>query len=178
MVLSPPGLVDRAGRFALLRPPHPVPPRAWVGAPRWASTPEEALAWVRDHVDEALGTPVLEGAPRPSGEGSGTVAVQAYRPEEVLLHAELESAGAVVLDDLPFHGWRAEVDGAEAEVFAANAVARAVLVPAGAHEVRFVFEMPLLAAGVRVMALTVALMLGLLRGIDAALRRLRRAAAR
>jgi hypothetical protein len=159
---APAGLVERSGRFALIRSPTPVSPRAWVGPPRWVATPEEALAWVRDHRDDALRTPVLEGAPRGWGEGTGTATVQSYRPEEVVLQAELSAPGAVILDDLWFRGWRAEVDGAETEIFPANAVARAVLVPAGHHEVRFTFEMPRLAAGVRVTALTVIAMLALL----------------
>ncbi|MBM2841906.1 MAG: hypothetical protein HW412_2434, partial [Bacteroidetes bacterium] len=48
--------------------------------------------------------------------------------------------GLLVLSDTYYPGWKAFVDGAEREVLQANICQRAVEVPSGEHEVRFVFD--------------------------------------
>ncbi|MEK9137903.1 MAG: YfhO family protein, partial [Bacteroidota bacterium] len=44
-------------------------------------------------------------------------------------------------------GWRAYIDGNEAEIFKTNYVLRSVVVPAGPHEVTFTFDPPMYNAG-------------------------------
>ena len=46
----------------------------------------------------------------------------------------------MVLNDVWHPWWEAEVDGEAAELLRANAIFRAVAVPPGRHEVRFLFR--------------------------------------
>jgi hypothetical protein len=53
----------------------------------------------------------------------------------------------VVLNDLDYAGWQARVDGAETEIVRAKGLCRAVAVPAGEHDVVFVFRPRSLSVG-------------------------------
>src|SRR5262249_30170911 len=57
----------------------------------------------------------------------------------VTVETDNPSAGVLVLADNYYPGWRAEVDGARAEIFRADVALRAVNVPAGHHVVSFIF---------------------------------------
>jgi hypothetical protein len=59
---------------------------------------------------------------------------------EVLAEVEASKPSLLVLTDVFFPGWRAEVDGKDAKVYRANAVFRGVKVEAGRHKVRFIFD--------------------------------------
>lgn len=81
-------------------------------------------------------------------EGAGAeVAVEAYTPERVVLRADLSSPGYLVLGDTWTSDWQATVDGVGAPILRANLLFRAVALPAGDHEVVFVYEPASLALG-------------------------------
>lgn len=63
-----------------------------------------------------------------------------YTPHEVILQATLEHPGFLVLSDAFHPEWKGFIDGRETEIFPADYLLRSVFVPAGAHEVRFVFR--------------------------------------
>jgi uncharacterized membrane protein YfhO len=52
----------------------------------------------------------------------------------------MPTPGFLVLNDLYYPYWRAHVDGMEQEILTANILFRAVMVPAGSHEVVFTFD--------------------------------------
>jgi uncharacterized membrane protein YfhO len=58
----------------------------------------------------------------------------------VIIEAESQSGGFVVLNDSWDDWWAVEVDGQPAPIERANVVFRAVTVPPGKHIVRFVFR--------------------------------------
>ncbi len=76
----------------------------------------------------------------PSPGGPGDVRIVRYRNNEVLVAAMSDKGGYVVLNDAWHPWWSVEIDGMEAPLLRANAIFRAVRVPPGAHEVRFVFR--------------------------------------
>ena len=67
-------------------------------------------------------------------------AFELYEPSRVILKVEAASDALLVLSDLYYPGWRAEVDGRPAGILRANYLLRAVAVPAGRHTVTFVYE--------------------------------------
>ncbi len=80
------------------------------------------------------------GAETQTGEQQGFVGVEQYGSHEVRLRVEAPTAGFVVLTDLFYPGWRAEVDGTRAEIHRANYLFRMVQVGKGEHEVRFMYS--------------------------------------
>jgi hypothetical protein len=78
-------------------------------------------------------------------------------PEEVIVEVNASSTGLLVLSDPWYPGWTAELDGQPISIRRANLHFRAVEVPAGRHEVRFVYDPANLKMGAAVSALTIAL---------------------
>lgn len=92
---------------------------------------------------------------------SGQVSFLAYEPNELAYEVESEKGGVVVFSEIFYPGWKAEVDGAEAELGRVNYVLRALKVPAGKHKVTMSFKPASVAATntVGVTALVVVLLL-------------------
>jgi hypothetical protein len=78
-----------------------------------------------------------EAAAKP---GAREVRILSYRNTEVIIEAQSQSGGFVVLNDLYDDWWRVSVNGAPATMERANAVFRAVAVPPGVVRVRFSFH--------------------------------------
>jgi len=60
-----------------------------------------------------------------------------HSADKVVIDADLDSAGLLVLGDAHYPGWKAFVDGQEAEIYPANFVMRSVRLNAGKHRVEF-----------------------------------------
>jgi hypothetical protein len=87
------------------------------------------------------------GLPLPGGERGlragdlpGTARIVRYRNTEVIVETDAPSAALLVLTDVWHPWWRADLDGAPAEVLKADVLFRAVVLPAGRHLVRFTFH--------------------------------------
>jgi len=99
--------------------------------------------------------------PGPAPDGSATIT--RYAPEEVLVRVETPQAAVVVLLDAFDKGWTATLEsGAELPILRANALVRAVVVPAGTHVVMFSYQTPLLKAGAWASLTGVLLCIGLI----------------
>ena len=150
-----------------------------------------ARAYAVTGVRTALDTEAaLEILLRPDFDPSREVVLAGDRPEQapsasagrvtrlretgdrLVLRAEMNADGYVVVADTFAPGWRATVDGRPREVRRANGVFRAVAVPQGAHEIVLRYR-PL---GVTVGALVSAATLGVLALLGGGARRRRRAA--
>ncbi|UCH77504.1 MAG: YfhO family protein [Candidatus Coatesbacteria bacterium] len=78
------------------------------------------------------------------------------------LEATCRAAGPalLVLDELFYPGWRATVDGRPAEIYRANLISRAVVVPAGPHTVEFRFVPVSFYVGLAISVVSWAVVLG------------------
>ncbi len=70
----------------------------------------------------------------------GTVRILSYGHTAVSLAVDSPDGGHVVLNDVWHPWWQGEIDGKPAQVLRANAIFRAIRVPPGRHNVRFVFR--------------------------------------
>ena len=74
----------------------------------------------------------------PPGENYRPVIVETTTPNRISLQAE--GPGRLVLSELAYPGWRVHVDGERAEIQTVMGLLRAVEIPAGQHEVVFLFR--------------------------------------
>jgi hypothetical protein len=73
-------------------------------------------------------------------DAGGTAHLVSYRNTEVVIEVDARGGGLLVLNDVWHPWWRANVDGAPAEILKANVLFRAVVVPPGRHVVTFTFH--------------------------------------
>ncbi|MFQ6015360.1 MAG: YfhO family protein [Anaerolineae bacterium] len=88
------------------------------------------------------------------------VEIEVYQPERVMVRADLASEGYLLLSDAYYPGWRARVDGKEAEILRADYYFRAVKLPAGEHWVEFVYDPPSLKLGATISLATLLVLVG------------------
>jgi uncharacterized membrane protein YfhO len=79
---------------------------------------------------------------------SGSAVIERYTPEEVTVRVETPQPVVLILLDAFDQGWTSKLEnGLELPILRANALVRAVAVPAGTHLVTFSYQTPLLKAG-------------------------------
>ncbi len=122
------------------------PPRVrWVPGATLASDGAAALDMLASGNVDVSDTVVLENAgavapaSSPGGE-KGFASIEYDGLSLVTVKSHSPQPGYVVLADLHFPGWTADIDGAPAEIHVANYLFRAVRVPAGEHLVTFRYE--------------------------------------
>jgi len=93
---------------------------------------------------------------------ASTVTIKKYSPNEVILNAEMENAGLVVLSDSYHPDWKAFIDGKRTEIFITDFLIRSVFVPQGSHQIRFVFKPVSFYAGAIVSFLSLLILLAIL----------------
>ena len=102
-------------------------------------------------------TVVLDPAPEPvpaaAGEPLPPPEFVLDGTDEVVLTTTAPVDAVLVLADMNTRGWQVEVDGEPATLLTADLLLRGVAVPAGNHEVRFVYRDPAVGRG---LALSVA----------------------
>jgi hypothetical protein len=74
--------------------------------------------------------PSLEPCPAPDD-----VALTGRSTDRVVIHATMSCRGMVLLSDVFFPGWRAEVDGHVTPIYQVNEAMRGVIVPRGDHTI-------------------------------------------
>jgi hypothetical protein len=72
--------------------------------------------------------------------GGDSARITLYTDRAVHIVTTSASPSALVLGDTYYPGWRATVDGELTRIYRANSLFRAVLLPAGEHQVAFVYE--------------------------------------
>jgi hypothetical protein len=137
--------------LALFHNPIPAKPRAYLSRkPERAASPLDPVALIA-RPDFLSGEVDVIETPEPTQPGpaaDGSVEMERYAPEEVRVRVQTPQPAVLILLDAHAPGWRAMLeDGREVPIRKANALARAVVVPAGNHVVAFQYETPLLRAG-------------------------------
>jgi hypothetical protein len=131
--------VDRADRIYVYRNPRPLPRATVVHRAELTESSEQILDLMESPSFDLREVALVErdvGGLEPAIPGRAERAeITIYEPNRVEIEVEATAAGLLVLSDTLHPGWSATVDGAEAPLFHANYVMRAVPVPAGEHTV-------------------------------------------
>jgi len=134
-------------------------PRAWLVPRGVAMSAEEALAAVqagelpdRQPFDPRT-TALVEDIPAfdtgPLDPGA-TVRVTEYTPNRIELQSRAQTPAFLVLSEMYYPGWDAEIDGQPAPIVRTDYVLRGVALPAGAHHIRFVYRPRSVAVGMTI----------------------------
>ena len=86
-------------------------------------------------------------APQHFAGGGGTVKVQSLGDSNIDVAVD-SGGGFLVLSEVYYPGWHAEIDGRETAVVRTDGTLQGVVVPAGVHRVRFIFVSRMFRAGV------------------------------
>jgi hypothetical protein len=89
---------------------------------------------------EAVTERPIPGLPRGPRAPAGSARLRSYAPERLSIEAHARRPGLVVLTDLAYPGWRAEVDGHPAPLRRVDYLLRGVSIPAGTHSVEMTYE--------------------------------------
>jgi hypothetical protein len=151
-----PGLAVRPPAELLVDGPH-----IWIyrlaGAPPRAALygwPEAAVAGARQPGGRQPGDPSADSSSidldtqtaydrlisSPSSQAPGDATIESSRPTSVGVVSTSTADSLLVLHDLYYPGWTAEIDGRPTPILRAALLFRAVVVPAGRHQITFRFD--------------------------------------
>ncbi len=137
--------------LALFKNPVPAKPRAYLSQrPERAAAPVDpaALFARADFLSGEVDVIETSEQALPGPAPGGLAVIERYDPEDVRVRVETPQPAVLVLLDAFDQGWTATLEsGAELPILRANALVRAVVVPAGKHVVTFSYQTPLLKAG-------------------------------
>jgi hypothetical protein len=132
-------------------------PRAWVARQcEYASSSHDALMRIGQLSFDLRNTVVLENYagyfPVPPASHPDHISITSYRPDQVLIEADLGAGGILVLSDLYYPGWSVSVDGKPKEILRVDGFLRGVSLEAGVHTVTYsyfplTFRLGLIFAG-------------------------------
>ena len=77
---------------------------------------------------------------RTASPSDSKVQITQYGDNRVELSARMDGPGLVLLTDTYYPGWKAYVDGERTELYEADYLFRGVSVPAGEHQIEFVYD--------------------------------------
>jgi len=113
-------------------------PRAWaIHELVQVPTPEAGRRMIQEQVADfrhmgytVAAPPLLE-----SCDGPDDVALTERATGQVRIHARMSCQGMIVLSDVYFPGWRADIDGHPAPIYEVNEAMRGVVAPRGEHTI-------------------------------------------
>jgi hypothetical protein len=124
----------------------------------WERAAKGEIDWTREVFLDREPDP----RPAPAGKGSFVVArIAEDSAERVAADVNSNAAGMLVLADLDYPGWTADVDGRPAPILSADGYLRAVAVSAGPHRVVFRYRPIAFYAGAAVSLAALAALAGL-----------------
>lgn len=120
-------------------------PRAYLVSTLAVEThPEKTLSRMFAPDTDLTKTAFVDGSillvPDPKKPQGGTVTIARYDAQRITLAVEAAQDSFLVLSDTYYPGWKADIDGNEVPVYRTNYTFRGILVPEGAHTVRFYYD--------------------------------------
>jgi Bacterial membrane protein YfhO len=137
----------------VFRVPDPLPRTYVVGRARIAPPGQGWRALLAPDFDPAREIVLPEGPALAHDGAVGTSRIVEMRPDRVILEADLEQPGYLVLVDAFDPGWKVTLDDHEAPLLRANVAFRAVSVPAGRHRVEMRYRPASVVLGLTTSAL-------------------------
>ncbi|HEY0603627.1 MAG TPA: YfhO family protein [Herpetosiphonaceae bacterium] len=95
-----------------------------------------------------------QAARRLSTDGPAEVQVERVSPNELRLHTQTAADRFLVLSEMWFPGWHAEIDGQPLPIYRTNYLLRGLVVPAGDHTIRMYYRPTSAIVGAGITALT------------------------
>ncbi len=122
-----------------------VYPRGYLAGRVRVADPAAALAALLDvdrdlRVESIVEEPLDGITPRAPEVAAGEAVIERDAGEEVMLQTRCSAAALLVLSDRFDPGWRVEIDGVPGRSLRVNYLFRGVVVPAGTHHVRWVYQ--------------------------------------
>ena len=140
-------------------------PRAFVARRARCVDDRAALALLRSRAIDPAAEVLLGDCAAPITTSASAQRTEARitvdEPERVVVTAAADAPAWLVLSDTWFPGWRARLDGADVPIARANHAFRAIALPAGRHDVEFVFRPRGLVAGAAISLLSLAVVVAL-----------------
>lgn len=149
-------ILDPSGVQQTMVTPIVSEPRfLWFPCASMVDSPEEALDLVKRQIQSVDGSNclVVEGeAPQasvngPDGGGEGEVKVLLDGPNRIALEVNGTHSGWVLIRDSWFPGWKVKLDGQDSILYPADYLFRAVIVPAGHHQIELEYRPASFLAG-------------------------------
>jgi hypothetical protein len=130
------------GTWYITKRPSPLPRMYFVNTVEVAAGDRELLTRLFDPAFDPHASVLLEGQPHdaPSPKSQAEIVVSQYDEQSVFAHVQTDATAVLVLADTWYPGWKARIDHEEVPMYRANYAFRAVIVPAGDHEVVFSYE--------------------------------------
>lgn len=106
----------------------------------------------------------LEEEPEIKKELSGVFNLyyKKYTENESVLSIETDKEGLLFISDTHYPGWKGYIDGKEVKIYRANFAFRAIGIPSGEHEVRFIYEPESFLLGIKISLLSVLVLGGII----------------
>lgn len=121
-------------------------PRAFMAYDfRVVEEPQEIVSQMFNPQTNLRKTLILEEEPglkKQPSKAEGKVEIVKYLPQQIKLTVQTEKPGLLFLSDNYYPGWQATIDRGETKIYRADYAFRAIAVPAGSHEVEFLYDPP------------------------------------
>lgn len=139
---------------------------AWfVDRVEWVDTPDQESDLLHELdlattavADKRFASLVGDRSATPS-DAQASITLTSYAPDVLTYTSHAAASKVAIFSDIYYpYGWKATIDGQPVDHFRANYVLRALLIPAGDHEIRFAFEPDAIRQGNKVSIAFIVLM--------------------
>lgn len=120
-----------------------LPKAFFVDSVATVSSPQAAVDQLNSSSFDASKWAIIESSNKPivQADSSAQVQVTTYEANKITLTSNRSTPGFMVLSEVYYPaGWEAAIDGKSTEIYKTNFVLRGIEVPAGKHEITFIFE--------------------------------------